>query len=315
MLPDRETVAAFLHRWLTEHAAPRVTARTTNSYRQTVTIFSELIGGLRLRDLRPDHIASALAEYQSRGRTGRTAQKHFTVLKGALAQAVRLGLLPRNPADAVSRPRAEHHEMQTVDAETIQRILSECGDEEFRRLIYVAIQTGLRAGELLGLRWDDIDWENGQIHVQRARNSFERGGFAEPKAHSRRSVAISIGTLDALREHRVAQAERRLSLGDVFVFPRVDGAAGTVESLSRRWRALSDRLGLTGLRFHDLRHTSATLALKARVHPKVVQERLGHSSIRITLDTYSHVLPNMQREAAEALDSIVPRPTPQESAS
>lgn len=317
--PDRITVAEYLRSWLNDHVAPRVTARTTADYGQTVAIFSELIGNVRLRDLRPDHIASALATYQARGRAGRTVQKHFVVLKGALGQAVQLGLINRNPADAISRPRADHREMQTADEETIQRVLSECADDDLRRLIYVAIQTGLRAGELLGLRWGDVDWENSQLHLQRARNSFERSGFAEPKAHSRRSVAISAGTIDALREHRVVQAERRLSLGELWqgtdlIFPRTAGVAETVNNLSKRWGALRDRISLDGLRFHDLRHTSATLALKAGVHPKVVQERLGHSNIGITLDTYSHVLPNMQREAAEALDALVPRPATRQSA-
>ena len=203
--------------------------------------------------------------------------------------------------------------MRTADLETITRVLEECRQDDLRRLIYFAVQTGLRAGELLGLTWSDIDWDHGQIRIRRSRNSFEASGFAEPKARSRRSVAVSKGTLDVLREQRAAQNQQRLALGGRWahhdlVFPRREGSPEDVNNLAKRWGALRDRLGLTGLRFHDLRHTSATLALEAGVHPKVVQERLGHTNIGITLDTYSHVLPNMQREAAEALDALLPRP-------
>ena len=311
--PSTLTVAEWLERWLRDYAKPAVSARTLATYRATVLLFTTSVGSVRLSDLRPEHIQAVIASYVAGGRTNRTARKHFVVLKGALRRAVRLGLLHRNPADAVEPPRPERREMQTADLETLARVLEECEPDDLRRIIYVAVQTGLRAGVLLGLSWADIDWDHGQIRIRRARNSFEASGFAEPKARSRRSVAVSKGTLDALREQRAAQNRQRLALGEQWedhdlVFPRRGGSPETVNNLSKRWGALRDRMGLQGLRLHDLRHTSATLALEAGVHPKVVQERLGHANIGITLDTYSHVLPNMQREAADALDALVPRP-------
>ena len=311
--PSKVTVGEWLEQWLSDFAAPKVSKRTLVTYGHTVAIFREYLGPLRLRDLRAVHIQRALAAYLQLGRTNRSARKHFTVLKSALQRALRLGLIQRNPADLVEPPKAERREMRTADAETLRLLFDECTDADLRRMVYVLVQTGLRAGELLGLKWPDVDWEHGTIHVVRARNTFEDSGFGDPKARSRRSVAISPATIETLREHRVAQNEARLLLGKArhdfdLVFPRVDGRPEDVNNLSKRFGALRDRLGIQGLRLHDLRHTSATLALQAGVHPKVVQERLGHANIGITLDTYSHVLPNMQREAADALDALVPRP-------
>ena len=311
--PSKLTVDEWLDQWIRSYARPAVSARTLATYKESVSMFTATIGSVRLRDLRPEHIQATIESYLASGRSNRTGRKHFVVFKGALRRAVRLGLLYRNPADAVEPPRPERKETHTADPETIARVLDACEHDDLRRVIYVAVQTGLRAGELLGLTWSDIDWDHGQIWIRRSRNSFEASGFAEPKARSRRSVAVSRGTLDVLREQRAAQNQQRLALGEQWsardlIFPRRDGTAETVDNLSRRWGALRDRLGLTGLRFHDLRHTSATLALEAGVHPKVVQERLGHANIGVTLDTYSHVLPNMQRAAAEALDAMVPRP-------
>ena len=311
--PSKLTVEEWLDQWLRNYAKPAVSARTLKSYKETAAVFTASVGSVRLRDLRPEHIQAAIAALLASGRSNRTGQRHFVVFKSALRRAVRLGLLYRNPADAVETPRPERKEMRTADREALQLVLQECKHDDLRRIIYVAVQTGLRAGELLGLTWSDVDWDHGQIRIRRSRNSFEASGFAEPKARSRRSVAVSQGTLDALREQRTAQNEQRLALGAAWrdrglIFPRRDGSPETVNNLSKRWGALRDRVGLQGLRLHDLRHTSATLALEAGVHPKVVQERLGHANIGITLDTYSHVLPNMQREAADALDALVPRP-------
>ena len=164
-------------------------ARTLVGYRQTVAIFTPLIGSIALCDRRPQHIQAALASSLDGGRSKRTAAKHYTVLKGALTRAVQVELIYRNPAKAAEPPRPERREMQTADPQTLARIFEGCADDDLRRVIYFAVHTGFRAGEILGLRWCDIDWEHGQLHLQGARNSFEGTGFAEPKAPSRKRRA------------------------------------------------------------------------------------------------------------------------------
>ncbi len=189
--------------------------------------------------------------------------------------------------------------MQVATPEQLAQFYDRCDDRDLSRAVFVLVHTGLRTGELLGLRWSDIDSD----HAQRARNEYEPSGFKEPKTRSsRRSIALTAEALAVLREHRNAQLERRLQLdsawddGDL-VFPRSAGTPESVRNLSTRWKARRSLGGMEHLRLHDMRHTSATLALKAGVHPKIVQERLDHANIGVTLDTYSHVLPNMQREA------------------
>ena len=301
----------YFERWLRDHAARSVSARTLAVYEQTGRVFVAPIASVRLSDLRPPHIEAALDTYLRTGASNRTAAKHLTVLKSALARAVALELLLQNPAAVVTKPRAGRREMRVADMETLAAILGACDDPDFGRLIRLAVHTGLRAGELLGLKWADVSWDHSLLQVKRARNEFAVSGFAEPKtAAGRRAVAMSARELALLREHRAAQSGRRLMFGPAWsnndlVFPRSDGSPESVSALARRWRALCERVGVTGVRFHDLRHTSATLALASGVHPKVVQERLGHSTISVTLDTYSHVLPSMQEDAALRIGNVM----------
>ena len=311
----------YFERWLREHAARSVSARTLVGYEQTGRVFVASIGAVRLSDLRAPHIEKALATYLRSGASNRTAAKHLTILGAALGRAVALKLIPHNPATAVTKPRAARREMRVLEIETLAAILDACDDPDFGRLINLAVHTGLRAGELLGLRWSDISWEHALLQVKRARNQFAESGFSEPKtAAGRRAIALSPREIAILREHRAAQNERRLSLGPAWprqclVFPRPDGQPESVSTLARRWSALCGRVGVADVRFHDLRHTSATIALVSGVHPKIVQERLGHSTISVTLDTYSHVIPSMQEDAAHrigdamsVLDDPVRRP-------
>ena len=301
----------YFERWLREHAARSVSARTLAGYEQTGRVFVASIAAVPLADLRPWHIERALAVYLQSGWSNRTAAKHLTILKSALARAVMLKLILHNPASAVTKPRVLRREMRVVDMETLAAILDACDDPDFCRLINLAVHTGLRAGELLGLRWADVSWEHSLLQVRRTRNEFAKSGFAEPKtAAGRRAIALSTREVAILREHRASHNERRLALGPAWprqrlVFPRPDGKPERVSTLSRKWSELCGRIGVADVRFHDLRHTSATIALLSGVHPKVVQERLGHSTIGVTLDTYSHVLPSMQEDAAHRIESAM----------
>ena len=207
--------------------------------------------------------------------------------------------------------------MRALSANEVHDLLEACEDDQLGTLIFTAITTGMRLGELLGLRWSDLDLAVGSAHVVRSAQYLPATGitFRTPKtARSRRSVALSPSSVRELQDHRKRQVETRLAIGPGYadgnlVFARVDGQPLAPHSISRVFRALVKRTDLQKLRFHDLRHTAATLMLLADVHPKIVSERLGHATVSITLDTYSHVLPDMQREAAVAVDRVLAIPS------
>ena len=310
--PSGVSLGDYLDRWLDEHVRLTVKASTLGRYRQMARRLKPFLGELALRDLRPPHIQGAYAHLLSDGLAARTVLHHHRLLKQALKQAVRWGLIAINPADAVTPPRAQRREMRTLSPEDLALVEAAAPDDEFRGLIRVAVTTGLRLGELLGLQWRDIDFEGGRMLIQRTASYQDRqttlGPLKSGKSH--RPVALSQGTLTVLREQRARQRAHRLEIGPAYrdadlVFPAADGTVQPPYRISGRFRDLVARVGLEGIRFHDLRHTMATLALGAGVHVKVVSERLGHSTTQITLDTYSHVSPDMQRAAAEALDSAL----------
>lgn len=314
--PEHVTLAQYLQRWLTDYAAHNVAPSTLLRYRQLSTRLSVLLGNLRLAEIRPAHVQSAYAALLRDGLAERTVLHHHRMLREALHHAVRWQLLGRNPADAVQPPRPARAEMRTLTSDETGVLMDAVADAGQRRLVYVALATGLRLGELLGLRWSDIDWSGSRATIQRAAQYLPASGVtlrAPKTARGRRSVALSADTLTVLREHRSNQNEARLRAGPAWsdnglVFARADGSLERPYPVSAAVIRQARGAGFEGLRFHDLRHTAATLMLQAGVHPKIVSERLGHATISLTLDTYSHVLPDMQQEAAAALDRLLTPP-------
>ena len=234
------------------------------------------------------------------------------VLHRAFKQAVRWRLINVNPADAVDAPRAERKEFHALDAEETARLLEAARADRLHGVYVLAVTCGMRQGELLGLRWADVDLDKGALAVRQ--QVMRIGGewrFSEPKTKAgRRVITLPAVAVSALREHRRRQAEERLRVGPEWhdnglVFTNRIGNPIEKQNLMRRsfWPLL-DRAALPRIRFHDLRHTAATLLLAEGLHPKVVQERLGHSTIAITMDVYSHVGMTLQREAAETLDRL-----------
>jgi integrase len=316
--PGRLTVGEFLEQWL-EAATPGLRASTAAGYVMVLTKrVIPRVGKHRIASLTPGHLTAMYADLLARGgRFGRplsprSVQYTHTVVGRALADAVEWGLLPRNPARSAKRPRVAKPDMRVWDAAEARRFLSSVRDDRLYAMWLVMLTTGLRRGEVAGLRWVDVDLDDAVISVQHTRVSVDAKVVAvEPKtAKGRRSVALDEMTVQALRAHRVAQLQERLALGTAwqdsgFVFVREDGAPYHPERILVMFKRLADAAGVPPIRLHDLRHTSATLALAAGVHPKVVQERLGHSSISITLDTYSHVVKGLQQEAAEKVAALL----------
>jgi integrase len=234
-------------------------------------------------------------------------------LREAFHHAVRWQLAARNPTDAVAPPLPAITEMRVLDADQVAELLTAAAETPYYAFIYVAVATGARLGELLALRWEDIDLGTGTMFITRTVKRIPGRGltFSTPKTHrSRRPVALSAETRNVFQEHRRRQLEHRLKMGPAYqdqglVFASPTGQLMDDSNLRRAFARIVSAARLEHLRIHDLRHTAATLMLRAGVHPKVVSERLGHATVSITLDTYSHVLPDMQRDAAEALDRLM----------
>ena len=233
------------------------------------------------------------------------------ILREALKQAVRWQMLAVNPADAVKPPRAEQQKTQVLDETGTAQLLRSPQGTRFHLAALLAVGTGMRRGELLGLRWQDIDLKTGKLAVRQNQQQTSRGLlFKSPKtAKGQRSISLMPSTVTALRRYKRWQAEMRVEMGPAYqdqdlVLCKDDGSPWTPHCFSAQWHKAVNAQGRK-VRFHDLRHTHTTLLLRQGVHPKVVSERLGHSTINITLDTYSHVMPDMQDEAAEKLDGAL----------
>ncbi len=321
MKPGKTALADFLQRWLKDYAYSNLAPRTAEGY-ETI-IRNHLIpklGSIPLTKIKPEHIQRYYADMLANGRCdGKgalnplTVRHHHMTLHNALKCAVKWGLLVRNPVDAIDAPRTTHTEMKVMSEEDLNRFLEVVKPTPYYSLFYLALFTGMRRSELLGLRWSDVDLLLCQISVNRTLHRLRNGDiiFGSPKtAKGRRIVSLSPSTALVLREHWEAQETIRLMQGlrlrdTDLVFSKEDGSPLIPNAVTNAWLRLAKRTGLEGIRLHDARHTHASLMLKQGVHPKIVQERLGHSTIAITLDTYSHVAPGLQEAAAMRFDDVL----------
>jgi len=310
--PARMQVGDYLERWLTDYARQHVSAKSYERYQAIVRQhLTPAFAHVPLAKLSPLHVEKCYAAGLGAGLAGATVRKHHNVLHAALQQAIRWRLLAVNPADAVEPPKVQRREMRALtEGETAGLLRAAEGTPLFAP-VFVAVTTGLRRGELLALRWTDVDLAAGAVSVQQAVEETGDGlHFKEPKTtRSRRRVPLPALTTRTLLRHRAEQAEARLRAGKGWhdsglVFTALDGGPCWPSNFERAFRSLKTRAGLD-LRFHDLRHTHASQLLRQGVHPKVVSERLGHASVSITLDIYSHVLPGLQEEAVAKLDDLL----------
>ena len=316
--PNKTTLAQFLDRWLYD-IKPRVTPKTHERYEQVCRKnIAPLLGAVALSKLKPVQISQAYTKALASGRKNghgglspRTVHHMHVILKGALAQAVKWEMLVRNPADAVDPPKAYRATMQTYDLpQTAELIEAVRGKRVFVPTI-LAVLCGLRRGEIAALRWRNVDLATAQLAVVQSAEQTKAGvRYKEPKSGRARTVALSATVVAELKAHRIAQVQELLRLGkrlsdDDFVTTRADGLPLRPHSLGQEWVRFLGGSALPRIRFHDLRHAHATHLLASGVHPKVASERLGHSKIGITLDLYSHVLPNMQTDAAALVDDAL----------
>jgi len=314
--PKRLTLGDLLQRWLTT-TKTRVGTRTWERYRSIVDLhLTPDLGGIRLAKLRPLHIEEAVARWSTAerkdGRKGKLSTRsvahiHLT-LATALNAAVRWNLIPSSPCKAVRPPKVIHHEAPVIDGAVAAQLVRVTSGTNLGAATVLAIGTGLRRGELLALTWGDVDLEAGHVNVRRSLEQSAEVRFKEPKTRrSRRTVVMPRFVREALRKHRLAQAERFLALGlgrptpTTLIFERL-GAAWNPGTFSATFYRAMKVAGLP-VRFHDLRHAFATLSLRAGVGLKTVSESLGHETIAMTADTYSHVLADSKVQAADRLDA------------
>ena len=313
--PSKVTVAEFMARWLA-HIETQVQPRTHRAYAEKVRNLIPALGGIPLAKLRPEHISDAYSKLLVDGRADsqgglspRSVNHCHRVLRQALAQACVWGTVNRNVASLVKPPKVGRIEMRTLDVDQAARLIELARGTPIFIAILFGVWCGMRRGEICALRWRNVDLESGQLSVVASMEEvWGKVREKSPKNGKGRTVAMPPMLVAELRRHRLHQATWLLRLGirlsdDHHICMREDGEMVLPGSVGRAFRTFLRRHHLPQIRFHDLRHSHATHLLASNVHPKIVQERLGHSSIGITLDVYSHVLPNMQADAAATVDA------------
>ena len=311
---ENMTVGEYLDSWLKGSVYGSVRQSTYD--RDTNLVNNHIkptLGRIKLKKLTSAHVQSFYRDRLDAGLSASTVHKMHDILRRGLTQATKWHLVPRNVADTVKPPRPAPKEMHALSVNETRKLLEAAGGDRLEALYILAVHTGMRQGELLALRWQDVDLENAVASVRR---TLTRSGgkvvFGEPKTKkSRRSIRLTPQAVEALRAHLKRQLQDIEILGDRYqdqglVFTTNTGAPINPSNLRQRsFASLLKRAGLPHVRFHDLRHTCATLLLSRGVHPKFVQELLGHATIAITLDTYSHVMPSMGDATAKAMEDAL----------
>jgi integrase len=327
--PIKRTLGQYLNQCLDEYAKVNTSPRTYERYREIVqeNLVTNL-GSIPLMELKPHHVQSYYTKALDSGRkdgkgglSARTVTHYHRVLFEALRYAVKHEMIFRNVAEAVTPPRAKNKKVTVIDSQGVNRVLEAVKDTIYYPIFYTAVYTGMRRSELLGLRWQNVDLDFMTIAVTETLHKLKKSGYfyGEPKSkRGKRSIALSTSLALLLREHKAHQEAARHALGrqltdNDLVFSMPDGVPISPNAVTKAFINTRNSLCLAGLRFHDLRHTHASLMLAQGVHPKIVSERLGHSTVGITLDTYSHVLPGLQEAAAAGFDEMLKKAAPETS--
>jgi integrase len=312
--PATMSLNEYFDRWLRDAARPRVSQRTADGYAGLLERYiRQPLGHKQLDKVQPLDIQKVYGEMQARGLSARIVRHTHSALHNALKQAVKWGLLSRNPSDLVELPKVPHKERRVLSPDEAAEFLKAADTMPHGLIFEFALLTGMRPEEYLALQWSDIDFERGTAQVRRALVRHKKSwSFEEPKtARSRRTVYLPAPLLQKLAAHKRNQAEDRLKLGAAWqafnlIFCGEQGTPLSIPNITYRYfRPILTKAKLPRIRLYDLRHSCATLLLIAEENPKVVSERLGHSTVVLTLDTYSHVLPTMQQGATARLEKLL----------
>ena len=310
---EDQTLSAYLDRWLNGSTKSYVKPSTFEGYELMIrNHIKPALGHKKLKVLAPDHVQYFYQQKLEAGLAPGTVRVMHGILHRALEQAVKWGVVPRNVCKATTSPKPNPEEIRPLDSEQAKRFLEASRGDRLEALYVLAVTAGLRVGELLGLKWEDVDLDAGALRVRRTRSQAKTGPtFTAPKNGKGRQLRLTRRAVEALKSHKAAQNTERLKAGslwagDNLVFCTHAGRPLDFRNLARAsFKPLLKKAGLPDIRFHDLRHTCATLLLSRGHHPKLVQELLGHASVAMTLDRYSHVLPGMGDQTAAAMEAAL----------
>lgn len=306
-------LGVYLEQWLEDVKKPELRVSSYVKYKKLIVGYIiPALGNLQLQKLTPQHVQSFYTKKLKEGLSAKTVHSIHGVLHNAIDNAVRWRLVPKNVTDLVTPPRLEKHEVQSLTLEQARTLLAAARGHRLDMLLTLALTTGMRRGELLALRWSDIDLESGLLQVRRTVDFIARYGYVEgePKtARSRRKIVLPAFVVAMLKQHRKNQLEQRLKVGDDWqdrdlVICGLEGNYLNPRYLLKLFDKLLVEAGLSHMRFHDLRHSVVTLLLGMGVDPRTIQEFVGHEDITTTLRIYSHVLPSMQQGVADKLSEL-----------
>jgi integrase len=307
------TLEHFIEGWLNGKELSRRPS-TVNGYRRYVRLYIlPILGEELLQNILPSHINRLYKQMKDGGKGARTIQLVHATLHAAFNQAVREGYLGRNPVNAVERPKVERIEFQILNEDQARQLLLAASGSPFETIFYLALTTGMRKGELLGLQWSDLDEVKGILHIQRQLQQIPRkGSFLVPTKTraGRRIINLGQGTLSQLKAHRERQEKLKATAGEQWqendlIFTTSIGTFLDQSRVSKEFKSLLKSAGLPSIRFHDLRHTSISFLLGMGTPVNAVQHRAGHSKASVTTDVYGHSLDVSQREAAEKMEELV----------
>ena len=309
----QQTVKQYLEHWLEEVHKPTLRLSTYLKYHQMLVRYVlPILGQYQLQKLNAQQVQAFYGRKLKEGLAPGTVRFIHAMLHKAFDQAVRWKLVSRNVCNEVSPPRIIKREIKPLTKEQALKLLETARGSRLEALLTIALVTGMRRGELRSLRWHDINLDDKSLQVRRTVECLTGYGYIEnePKSsRGRRKITLPDFAIEVLKQHRIKQIEARLKAGEAWVdhnlvFCKADGNFLPASTLQYQFEALLKDAGIEHIRFHDLRHSAATILLTLGVHPKIVQELLGHSQISMTMDIYSHVLPSMQREAMNKLNDL-----------
>ncbi len=314
--PSSISLSDYLDKWLEEIAKPRIRESTFSSYKAVIENYvKKTLGSKRLCDIQAYEVQKLYNDLSNRGLSSRTVRYAHVVFSSAMKQAIKWKMLMQNPCELCELPRLEKTEIKHLSTEETAKFLKVAKETKHYAVFLLAIESGMRPEEYLSLQWKDISFEQQTLSVRRAIVWKRKGGgfnFTEPKTKkSRRSIPISDSVIKVLKIHKRKQLEEKMKLGadyqklDLVFASEVGTPIQPKNLIERYFKPLLKTAKVPDIRLYDLRHTTATLLLSAGDNPKVVSERLGHASIVLTLDTYSHVLPTMQESATNKLEKLM----------